>query len=346
MQLAIQDVKTGKSYRQASRENGVSYSTLCRRFNGGRNRVESHSTQMRLTIRQEEELVDVIIRMSKLTEPVTKENVRDLAKTMLKPGDKRPLGIRWVDNFLSRHPTLALYSAVRRDKKRIDACNLSTFESWYEIFEKTIRAFSIKQENMYNMGETGFQLGVNSPGKGQIKFIGLSAKGAGIHIAKTTCRRENLSVIECISAGGTLIDPFVILKCKNVLDRYWPQSTPIPGWLMACSNSGWTNNSLALNWLEHFDSCTMESAGGEMRGLVLDGHVSHVSDEFLAAAEAKGIKILLLPPHTSHALQPLHISFFGPLKTNMTKKNLFAESAVKIDKPIFLSLFNSAGKKS
>jgi hypothetical protein len=62
---------------------------------------------------------------------------------------------------------------------------------------------------------------------------------------------------------------------------------------MACSNSGWTNNSLAMNWLEHFDSCTWESAGGEIRLLILDRHVSHVSDEFLAAAEGKGIKVLL-----------------------------------------------------
>jgi hypothetical protein len=56
---------------------------------------------MRLTIRQEEVLV--IIRMSKLTEPVTKEYVRDVAENMLEQGDKRPLGIRWVDNFLFRH---------------------------------------------------------------------------------------------------------------------------------------------------------------------------------------------------------------------------------------------------
>jgi hypothetical protein len=163
---------------------------------------------------------------------------------------------------------------------------------------------------MYNMDETGFQLGgVNKHGK--IRFIGLSAKGAGVYIAKTRSRSENLTVIECISAGGTLIDPFVILKCKNVLDRYWPQSTPIPGWLMACSNSGWTNNSLALNWLEHFDSCTMESAGGEMRGLVLDGHVSHVSDEFLAAAEAKVLKycfyLLIRPMLYNRCISPFSV---------------------------------------
>jgi hypothetical protein len=72
---------------------------------------------MRLTIRQENELEKLIIRMAKLTEPVTKEYVRDMAKTMLEPEDKRPLGVRWVDSFLLRHPALAFYSAVRRDEE-------------------------------------------------------------------------------------------------------------------------------------------------------------------------------------------------------------------------------------
>jgi hypothetical protein len=38
----------------------------------------------------------------------------------------------------------------------------------------TVREFSIKQEYMYNMDETGFQLGVNKHGK--INFIGLEGQ--------------------------------------------------------------------------------------------------------------------------------------------------------------------------
>ena len=47
--------------------------------------------------------------------------------------------------------------------------------------------------------------------------------------------------------------------------------------------------------------------------LVLDGHSSHESLAILELAIQHDIHILCLPPHTTHALQPLDRSVFGPL---------------------------------
>jgi hypothetical protein len=50
--------------------------------------------------------------------------------------------------------------------------------------------------------------------------------------------------------------------------------------------------------------------------LLLDGHTSHSKN--LAAIElarANGVIILQLPGHTTHRLQPLDVSIFGPLET-------------------------------
>ncbi|KAL2097010.1 hypothetical protein ACEWY4_006217 [Coilia grayii] len=48
--------------------------------------------------------------------------------------------------------------------------------------------------------------------------------------------------------------------------------------------------------------------------LILDNHDSHVALEAVNVAKENGIIMLTLPPHTSHQLQPLDKSVFGPLK--------------------------------
>ena len=50
------------------------------------------------------------------------------------------------------------------------------------------------------------------------------------------------------------------------------------------SPSGWTNNDVGLAWLEQvFDRCTKKKArnGRDWRLLILDGHGSHLTEDFL-----------------------------------------------------------------
>ena len=50
--------------------------------------------------------------------------------------------------------------------------------------------------------------------------------------------------------------------------------------------------------------------------LILDGHASHTQNiDAIVQARDKGVIMLSLPPHCTHRLQPLDISFFKPLST-------------------------------
>jgi hypothetical protein len=49
--------------------------------------------------------------------------------------------------------------------------------------------------------------------------------------------------------------------------------------------------------------------------LILDGHGSHDTDEFVRIALEHSIHVLQLPPHTTHKTQPLDVGCFGPVKT-------------------------------
>jgi hypothetical protein len=48
---------------------------------------------------------------------------------------------------------------------------------------------------------------------------------------------------------------------------------------------------------------------------VLDGHGSHETDEFVYGCFEEDIYLTYLPAHSSHVLQPLDLSVFGPMKT-------------------------------
>jgi DDE superfamily endonuclease len=47
--------------------------------------------------------------------------------------------------------------------------------------------------------------------------------------------------------------------------------------------------------------------------LLLDGHKSHYTLEFIKFYIIKKIILLVLPPHTTHLLQPLDVAIFQPL---------------------------------
>jgi len=66
-------------------------------------------------------------------------------------------------------------------------------------------------------------------------------------------------------------------------------------------------------WLNHFIKYVKPTAEDPVL-LVCDGHSTHVKNiDFVTRAKDNFIHVLILPPHTSHRLQPLDVSFMFPL---------------------------------
>jgi len=91
------------------------------------------------------------------------------------------------------------------------------------------------------------------------------------------------TIIECISAAGTALPPLVIFKGKHVQQQWIPDqlSSSIHGWQFTASLNGWTSNEIALGWLkDHFIPLTRPQTPSR-RLLIVDGHESHESEEFM-----------------------------------------------------------------
>ena len=124
--------------------------------------------------------------------------------------------------------------------------------------------------------------------------------------------RKWVTAIEAVNARGQAIPPFIIFDGKLHLSTQYNTSIPTT-WRIAISENGWTNDKLGLEWIQHFYENTKHYKG-KWRLLIFDGHSSHSTSEFRDFCLQNCILTLCMPAYTSHILQPLDVSYFGPLK--------------------------------
>lgn len=120
--------------------------------------------------------------------------------------------------------------------------------------------------------------------------------------------------IECVSASGTAVPPLLIFKAKHTNTGWVPTQTPAD-WRFSTSNSGWISDSHGYEWLTTvFAPSTKPDDPSARRLLIMDGHSSHMTANVIVFCMQNVIDLLILPPHTSHLLQPLDVGVFAPLK--------------------------------
>jgi hypothetical protein len=80
------------------------------------------------------------------------------------------------------------------------------------------------------------------------------------------------------------------------------------------SESGYTNDQLAMEWLDHFIFHTQSTPTSDVKLLLLDSHSSHRTLEFTIYAVEHNIITYAFPSHLTHILQPLDVGIFQPYK--------------------------------
>jgi hypothetical protein len=156
--------------------------------------------------------------------------------------------------------------------------------------------------------------------------------------------REWVTVIQGINSQGWCIPPFIIVAGKYHLSSWYKNSILPKDWVIAISDNGWTTNERGFEWIQHFNKHTKHRTAGTYRLLVLDGHESHHSTDFELFCKENKIITLCMPPHSSHILQPLDVSCFGPLKQAYGRQieDLIRASTTHITKDDFFPAFFAA----
>ncbi|KAJ6103827.1 hypothetical protein N7486_004049 [Penicillium sp. IBT 16267x] len=272
--------------KDLARSFNLPYRTLLRRFHDRGNFKVKRSDLRALNLVKETALIRYIKQLDDLWAPCTLQEIERCANSILACSGQPPGSKMWQVGFfwIKQKPM---------DKKRLESEDIARLITWFEHVGYWIEGISPK--NIYNFDETGFQLGQGWAQKVVTRYRYSSEKLA------TKDRRQIVTSIECITADGWSMVPYLIFKV---------------------SPTGWSSDLIALEWLYIFHKNTKNRVGiNGKRVLFFDGHGSHLTFEFLDFCEKHQIITISFRPHTSHFAQPLDQKPFLSLKQHFRKEN-------------------------
>ena len=115
---------------------------------------------------------------------------------------------------------------------------------------RTIQRYGILEKDIYNMNETGFQMGVTSTAK---VICGIKTKESHAKILQSG-NREWVTAIICINAVGWMLSPQIMFAAAN----HWSHDLS-DDYLISVNKNGWTTNELGVGWLQEVFNCVIYS---------------------------------------------------------------------------------------
>jgi DDE superfamily endonuclease/Tc5 transposase DNA-binding domain len=288
---------------------------LRRRYAGGVSRQEVGGINKRLSEAQDKALCTYLDTLDELGISVRKRMIHGYGNQMLISAHNDPstpcalLGENWAKRWLKAHPEYVIIKKKPLDKNRKTATNIPEFRAHFDKFRRAIVRFKIHPDDIWNYDETGFRIGVGRAHEVVTRRI---MKDLPSWLADPD-NRESLTVIECIRVRGEAIPCFVIFALKTLQQNLFLDQVP-DDYVYATSETGYSNDELNLEWLDHFEKHTKNKRLGAYRMLISDGYNTHLEHDFLERCWDRMIVPFCLPPHTTHLLQPLDVCCFQPLK--------------------------------
>ena len=98
------------------------------------------------------------------------------------------------------------------------------------------------------------------------------------HIISIHGDQDQCTIIKSVLAAGNSIPPLVIMKGVIILKRWFTElPLELDNLLVSTSDSGYSNNTLFFQWLQHWEHFTGISRRGKYHILLLDGYDSHLT---------------------------------------------------------------------
>uniref|UniRef100_A0A1X7TXI8 HTH CENPB-type domain-containing protein n=1 Tax=Amphimedon queenslandica TaxID=400682 RepID=A0A1X7TXI8_AMPQE len=248
-------------------------------------------------------------------------------------------GKSWLQDFLSRHK-LSIRSPQPLSHARAQSVTDDVIKDFFEKLGGIFARLNLlsKPMQIYNIDETSINV-VHKPGK-----VAADIKHKKVWSITSAERGKTHTVLTCVNASGQSIPPLMIFPRKRMKEDL--KEGAIPGTMFRCSESGWINQQLFLEWFEFF----IESIPPARPVLIIeDGHASHVSLDVIKLAKESNIHLLCLPSHSTHILQPVDVGVFKSLKAHFNKECrdfLHSNPGIKIRSENLASLLSLAWPKA
>lgn len=277
--------------------------------------VPEHSGRFKSTFnaQQTRELVEYLTDCSSRGLGLTSIQVRKLAfqfaeENKIQHRFNRELkiaGIDWFDAFKAAN-NLSLRNPEATSIARLRGFNKVAVQKFFTILREVKQKYNFKADRIYNADESGLS---TVPTK-LPKII--TPKGQRRVAKIVSAERGRTTTLVCaMNAIGSYVPPFFVFARQRMKPELL-NGCPAGSQGIAQS-SGWMTSESFLAYLKHFANFAKPSIQDPVL-LLVDNHSSHISLPGINYCRENGIILVGFPPHTTHRLQPLDVSFFGPLK--------------------------------
>ena len=212
----------------------------------------------------------------------------------------------WVADLKKRHPNLTSRKPEILTLARAKSFTRDVVDLFFQTYEEEVK--DVLPTHLYNLDETGLS---TNPLNRKV-FVAKNEKSA--YLQTPTGSKTMYSVLFCASAAGEYLPPFVIYKAKGAPWNTWMKNGPKDA-VYGTTESGWMEDKTFEAWFrDSFLPIIRQKHNGEKVIVTFDGHGSHLTFTTAQMAKDENITLICLPPHSSHALQPLDVGVFGLLK--------------------------------
>lgn len=259
---------------------------------------------------QERKLVDHFKKMASFGYGYTRQECCDIATDFaIELGVRaktKPLTLKWFRGFIKRWPELKVQKPRGLEQTRAKCTSKEKVAEYMTNLQAVLESNNLmdKPHLIFNVDEKGISVDHKPP-----HVVSSSDTRPP---AVTSGKGQTVTIIGGGSASGMQIPPFFVFPGKRMNPDLLQGASP--GASGTVSETGWSNSAIFRQYLEdHF--CKFIPTHADQKILLLmDGHKSHVSVFLSEWALSKGILLFVLPAHTSHALQTLDVSCYGPFE--------------------------------
>lgn len=335
LQKALQEVKSGaKTVYAASILHNIPTSTLhAHHLNIHGSKPGKDTT---LSADYERLLVDWIIKCAESMNPQTKQQIISAAEglSLLDSTSNFKRGAPtdgWFKRFMQRHHD----EISRRTPQNLGKASsnitkqdlMFAFDYIYNQFsEQGCLDLMDKPAQWWNADETNFLM---NPLPGKV----YARKGSkNVHNKERGKPKENVTVTYAVSAAGQAIPPLLTFKesFSGIEGAAVIARTIGADFAFNQTSSGWMKGDAFFDFItEHLDKHWIEMSLPRPIVLAVDGYSAHHSLKLFKWCLENEVKLLILPPNTTHLTQVLDVAVFKPLKTRYAQQYQQWKSANK-----------------
>jgi hypothetical protein len=222
--------------------------------------------------------------------------------------------VRWVKGFLKRHKDKISIRRATNIKRSRAAVTPEQIRAYFANLGRELEGVSPK--HIFNCDESCLQ---DDPGCTFAVF----KKGVRHPEQVKDHSKTSFSVMFCADAEGNLLPPMTVYKSVsgNFYDT-WAAGGPLNS-VFTANKSGWFNMKECEAWFEKVFLKWLEDRHipkDELKVLILDNLASHLSLNMMEHCRSNNIRLIFLPPNSTHLTQPLDVAVFAPMKKHWRKE--------------------------